>query len=184
MFIHSRTLGSALLGLVLCSATAWAAAPVLQGFVKDPGGRPVKGAEIRIEARNRSGLSKVVKTDSNGRYVSTDLPAGNYRVSLLVDGAVKASINNVTTKLGDPTQLNFNLKQATASKTSGAAKKATHMVWMPPETGTNIGGRWVEVDDNGNADTAGADNVKKWSGNAVRELQNNSAVKNSSGGGH
>jgi len=45
--------------------------------------------------------------------------------------------------------LNFDLKPGSTSQASGSAKKTKHMVWMPPRTGTHLGGRWVEVDDNG-----------------------------------
>jgi len=48
-----------------------------------------------------------VKTDVNGRYILEGLPAGNYRISLAVNGAVKTSINNTTIESGAPTQLNF-----------------------------------------------------------------------------
>src|SRR6266705_1553095 len=54
-----------------------------------------------------------------------------------IEGIVKDSINNVKTKLGDPTKLNFALKvSATSLALPSARKKATHMVWMPSETGT------------------------------------------------
>ena len=66
------------------------------------------------------------------------------------------SIANAKTQAGKPAQLNFNL---TGQMTS--AKKHTHMVFMRPDVDTHIGGgKWVEVDDNGNivnADTLRAD---------------------------
>jgi len=181
MFIKSLHLG--LIGLFLCAASAWAGTSALQGVVKDPKGKPIQGADIRIEARDGSKLLKTVKTDATGRYISDGLPAGTYRVTLIVNGAIKASINNTKTKLGAPTELNFDLKPASASQASGSAKKGKHMVWMPPQTGSHMGGRWVEVDDNGNAATIGADNVQKVDGSAVTQLQGR-AYSAPSGGGH
>jgi hypothetical protein len=156
MFIKSLRI--AFIGLAVFAATAWAGNAVIQGIVKDPKGQAVKGADVRIEAKDGSKVYKTVKTDASGHYISDALPAGTYQVTLIVNGTVKASINNTKTKLGAPTQLNFDLKPASTSQTSGSVKKGKHMVWIPPKTGTHLGGRWVEVDDNGSG-TAGSQNV-------------------------
>jgi hypothetical protein len=165
MFIKSLRI--AFIGLAVFATTAWAANPVIQGIVKDPKGQPVKGADVRIEAKDGSKVYKTVKTDASGRYISDALPAGTYRVTLIVNGTVKASINNTKTKLGAPTELNFDLKPASTSQTSGSVKKGKHMVWMPPKTGTHLGGRWIEVDDNGSA-AAGSQPVDGASGEQLQ----------------
>jgi hypothetical protein len=159
-------------GLVLCVATAWAATSALQGIVKDPKGHPIKGADVRIESKDGK-LPKTVKTDANGRYAADGLPPGVYRATLVVNGAVKASIMNTKTRADQPTQLNFDLKPAAASQASAATKSGKHMVWVPATTGTHTGGRWVEVPDTGSAD-AGALNVKRGSAEALRQQQLNS----------
>jgi len=145
-------------GLVLSVATAWAGGSAIQGVVKDAKGQAIKGADVRIESKDGSKLFKVVKTDRNGRYTADGLPAGVFRTTLVVNGAVKASITNTKTKADQPTQLNFDLKPVAASQ--AAVKKGKHMVWVPSQTGSHIGGRWVEVDDTGSTDP-GALNVQK-----------------------
>ena len=120
----------------------------IQGFVKDAKGEPIKGADVRIESRDGKQMFSTVKTDSKGRYISQGLQPGVYRVTLLVNGVVKASIMNTQTKANQPTQLNFDLK--TTSQAGNIAKGGKHMVWMPGRTGTHLGGNWVEVDDKGN----------------------------------
>src|SRR5260370_35763739 len=120
MFIKALQIG--FIGLVVFTASAWAGNSVIQGIVKDPRGQPVEGADIRIEAKDGSKLFKTVRTDASGRYISDALPAGTYRVTLIVNGAVKASINNTKTKLGAPTELNFELQPASTSQASGCAK--------------------------------------------------------------
>ena len=175
---HSLTslmFGSALLGLVLLSGSAWAAISAIEGIVKDPKGQPVKGADIRIEAKDGSKLLKTVKTDASGRYTSDTLPVGMYRVTLIVNGAIKASINNTKTKVGEPTQLNFELKSTSASA-SAPAKKAKHYVWVPPTTGSHLGGRWVEVNDDGTADTTGTNKVKKIRGDALGRFESDTGA--------
>jgi hypothetical protein len=173
MLIKSLQIG--FVGLFLCVASAWAGPSSIQGIVKDANGQPIKGADVRIESRDGKQLFGAVKTDGKGRYISQGLQPGMYRVSLVVNGAVKASIMNTKAKANQATQLNFDLKPATASQ-AAALKKGKHMVWVPANTGSHIGGRWVEVDEGGAA-AAGALNVRTGSAEAVRlnQLQSTSA---------
>ena len=120
----------------------------IQGFVKDAKGAPIKGAGVRIESRDGKQVLNTVTTDPKGRYTSRGLQPGFYRVTLLVNGTVKASILNTQTKANQPTQLNFDFKPT--SQAGSFAKAGKHMVWVPARTGSHIGGNWVEVDDEGN----------------------------------
>ncbi len=89
--------------------------------------------------------------------INEGLAAGIYRVTLVVNGALKTSISNTTLKPGVSTQLNFDLTQTRASVT---VKKGVHRVWIPAFTGSRLPGRWVEVDDGGGGATeASANNV-------------------------
>ena len=144
MLMKSIRIG--VIGVMLFVAGASAASSVLQGIVKDAKGHPFQGADIRIEATNTGTLLTTVKTNVNGRYSLEGLPEGKYRVTLVVNGAVKASINNTRLESGVSTQLNFELKQARASVT---VTKGRHWVWIPAFTGSRLPGRWVEVDDSG-----------------------------------
>jgi hypothetical protein len=167
MFLKSLSIS--FVGLLLATFNVWAGTSTLEGIVKDPTGRPIKGGDVRIEAKN---FTKVVKTDARGHYISDGLAVGTYRVSLVVNGSVKASILDAKTQVGKPTQLNFELTAKTVS-----AKKHTHWVWVAPDTGTHIGGgRWVEVDDNGNPVTGtGFSGVERVSGSAIQGMKTNSA---------
>ena len=153
-----KSLQIALTGLFVCAVTAWAGDSSVQGTVTDPSGQPVKGAEIRIEPRNGGNVIATTRTDANGRYVATDLQPGTYRVTVLVNGAVQASINNTKTRASNATRLNFQLESGSASAKPVGAKKGKRLVWVPANTGSHVGGRWVEVEDGGAA-AAGALNV-------------------------
>jgi hypothetical protein len=114
---------------------------------------------VRVESRDGKQLFNTVKTDTQGRYISQGLQPGVYRVSLVVNGVVKASITNTKTKPDQATLLNFDLKPLSSTQASTQQKSGKHMVWMPPSTGSHTGGRWVEVPDG--AAEPGALNVKR-----------------------
>jgi hypothetical protein len=139
-----------LIGFVVSVATAWAGPSAIQGVVKDAKGQAIKGADVRIESKDGKQHFNTVKTDAKGGYISESLPAGVYKVTLMVNGAVKASITNTKTKADQTTQLNFDLKPVPVAQASAVQKKGKHMVWVPASTGTHIGGRWVEVPDGAN----------------------------------
>jgi Carboxypeptidase regulatory-like domain len=168
MFMKSLRVG--FVGLVLSVATALAGPTAIQGVVKDAKGQAIKGADVRIESKDGGQRFSTVKTDGQGRYISEGLPPGVYRVTLVVNGAVKASITNTKTKPDQTTQLNFDLRPVPATQASAQQKKGKHMVWVPATTGSHVGGRWVEVPDG--ATEPGALNVKRANAEALqREAQ-------------
>ena len=154
-----KSLQIGFIGLVLCVANAWAGPPSIQGIVKDAKGQPIKGGDVRIESRDGKQLFNTVKTDGKGRYISEGLQPGVYRVTLIVNGAVKSSITNTKTKADQATQLNFDLRPLPAAQVNAAEKKGKHMVWVPAGTGTHLGGHWEEVPDG--AGQPGTLNVKR-----------------------
>jgi hypothetical protein len=165
MFTKSLKIG--FIGFVLSVATAWAGPSAIQGVVKDAKGQAIKGADVRVESKDGKQHFNPVKTDAKGRYISQGLPAGGvYRVTLIVNGAVKGSITNTKTKADQTTVLNFDLSPVAASKATAEQKKGKHMVWVPANTGSHIGGRWVEVPDG--ATEAGALNVQRASGEQLQ----------------
>jgi Carboxypeptidase regulatory-like domain len=181
IFMKSFTLSLVFLAATLTAPLAWAENGGIEGTVKDVNGKALKGADIRIEAKDGSSWHKLAKSDGNGHYAYVGLSDGTYRVSLLVSGATKASINNVKIKSGGSTNLNFDLqKNAAPAQAVASAKRKTHKVWFPAQTGSNLGGRWVEVNDAGDT-SMGASGVTKASGGVLNAVQSNSS-NHSTGG--
>src|SRR5215831_15261267 len=180
----TKSVQIAFIGLVLSVAIAWAGPSSIQGIVKDAKGQAIKGADVRVESRDGKQLFNTVKTDAKGHYISQGLQPGVYRVSMVVNGAVKASIMNTNTKSSQSTQLNFDLKPTTSEQTATGQKTGKHMVWMPPSTGSHTGGRWVEVND-GATGGANALNVKRGNAESVRQqqMQNSGGPQSLPGGG-
>ncbi len=103
-------------GLLLFTGAASAQISAIEGDVKAGDGSAVKGASILIERKDMKGTYKGAKTDKKGHYIYNGLPLGTYKVSLMVDGATVDSVDNVRTRLGDPTPINFDMKKAEADK--------------------------------------------------------------------
>ncbi len=100
-----------LIGVLFVAFSVSAGTSVLQGVVKDATGRPIKGADVRIEAKN---FSKILKTDANGHYVTDGLAVGTYKVTLVINGQIRASIPDAKTHVNRSTQVNFDLVQKPA----------------------------------------------------------------------
>jgi hypothetical protein len=172
MLINSRIIGSVMFGLVLLTGSAWAASPTIQGDVIGPGGKPLAGAEVKVERKDAKAPIITVKTDRKGQYVARDLAVGSYAITVSAAGMATTAATNVKPKFEGMVRVNFVLQAQTGTAQAGTPvkKKAKHMVWMAAQTGTNIGGRWVEVDDSGNVEGA-ADGVQRNSGAALLKAQ-------------
>jgi Carboxypeptidase regulatory-like domain len=180
--MFTNSLRTALAGLMISAVTAWAAQPVgparLEGDVKDSKGQPVAGAEVHLKGADGSG-ERIVRTDQNGHYGIGKLPVTDYEVVLFVNGTIKASLNSMKVFSDKATFQNFKLTgQYAANK---PAKKHTHMVYVPAETGSNLSGHWVEVDDTLGVAAAQSGEVKHLSGEAARSFQRNTGT---TGGGN
>ena len=98
-----------LVALIFVSGSALAASTSsFQGIVKDPKGRVIPGAIIRVEKDGK--LVSKIKTDADGHYISAPLSPGIYAVGLIIDSTLIATLANAKTKAAGPTELNFNLQ--------------------------------------------------------------------------
>src|SRR4051812_39196270 len=169
-----KSLHTCLILFLASAVAAWASPQAtgparIQGVVKDSSNNPVAGAEVHLQTKDGSGFQKIIRTDASGNFGVSNLPVTDYEVVLFVNGQAKASLNNQKVFSNKPTQMDFKLTGKYAA--NAPQKKHTHMVYVPAETGSNLSGRWVEVDDNVGAAGATAGNVKKVSGEAIRKMQ-------------
>ena len=164
------------LSAVAASASTATGPARIQGVVTDSKKNPVAGAEVHITAKDGSGLQKIARTDATGQYGVSGLPVTDYEVVLIVNRQVKASLTNQRVFGDKPTKCDFKL---TGQYTANTQKKHTHMVYVPAETGSNLSGHWVEVDDVSGAGAQSGE-VKHLSGAAVRNMTNHG----NSGGGN
>lgn len=121
-------------GLALClfafAGSALAQTSSLEGVVKGEDGQPLKDALINIDRKDIKGHYQV-KTKKKGDYFHAGLPLGTYKITLVVDGKERDSVDNVRTRLGDPLPVNFDLQ---GQKARGEAQaKAVEAGQLPPE---------------------------------------------------
>jgi len=162
MFYRARILAAACVaGTVVFSGAAFGQS--IEGVVRGPDGKALKDAEVRVEQKGNKSVV-TTKTDARGHYSYSRLSPGVYTVSVVLDGAVKSSLNVKTTTTNS--KIDFDLKPA-------AAKKVKHYVWVDAKTGTHMGSGWVEVNDAG-GNEPGASNVQTTSGELAREMQRRS----------
>jgi uncharacterized surface anchored protein len=76
-----KSIWNGFVGIMLFVASASAGSSVIQGIVRDANGRPIQGADIRVETTNTGRLLTTVITNINGRYSIEGLAAGDYRVT-------------------------------------------------------------------------------------------------------
>ncbi len=126
MVFRLKTLATAVFAVALLSIPSFAQVTGVEGDVKAADGSPLVGAVVHFERTDIKG-NYTVKTNKKGHYGHYGLPLGTYNVSLEVDGKVVDSLKGFRTRLGDPIQLPFNMKEQA---------KAQQEIQKAAETGT------------------------------------------------
>jgi hypothetical protein len=111
----------------------------IEGTVRGSDGKALKDSEVRVEQKGNKSVV-TTKTDARGHYSYSRLSPGVYTVSVLLDGAVKSSLNVKTTTTNS--KIDFDLKPA-------APRRSNTMSGSDAKTGTHMGSGWVEVNDAG-----------------------------------
>src|SRR5258708_12707153 len=120
MFYRSRILAAALVAGTVASSCA-AFGQSIEGVVRGPDGKGLKDAEVRVEQKGNKSVV-TTKTDARGHYSYARLSPGVYTVSVVLDGAVKSSLNVKTTTTNS--KIDFDLKPPPATKFK-------HYIWFP-----------------------------------------------------
>lgn len=122
-----QKLPGVVLPLILFSGAAMAQMTSLTGVVKGEDGQPLKDAVVNIDRKDIKGHYQT-KTKKKGDYFHAGLPIGVYKVTVLVDGKERDSVDNVKTHLGDPMEINFDLHEQKAQQAATEKAIATGTV--------------------------------------------------------
>ena len=137
MFYRAFFVALVLIGAFVLVPSALAQVASLQGNVVGTDGRPLQGAEVRVEGKDKTITPITNITGSRGQYLFRELPAGVYKLSILEGGVVKFSVNIKMS--GEKARIAFDLSPS-------AEKKLRNYVWVLGPTGSNVPGRWAERD--------------------------------------
>src|SRR5450759_5774471 len=108
MKFHNLVVAAA--GACLLALTSYAQITAIEGDVKGEDGAPAANAAIKIVRTDIKG-NYPCKKNKKGHFFYNGLPLGNYNVSVEIGGKEMDVVNNVRTKLGDPTAVNFDLQK-------------------------------------------------------------------------
>jgi len=98
-------------GLILAGLAFSQSLCTFMGKVIGPDGAPMKDAVIKIERKDIKGNWKT-KTNKKGEWLYAGMPfPGTFKVTCEIDGKVADAIDNVRSALGDPVNLDFDLKK-------------------------------------------------------------------------
>ena len=70
---------------LIFAITGWAQTASFEGTVKGPDGKPLVGAQVKIERLDVKG-NYPTKTDKKGHYFYGGLPGGSYKITIATDG--------------------------------------------------------------------------------------------------
>jgi outer membrane receptor protein involved in Fe transport len=105
-------------------------------------GQVPAGAGSTVSVTSDAGFTRDVTVDADGRYRASNLPLGNYTVSLKRDGAVVDSRKDVPIKVGGSTDVSFAAAATAASAQSLDSVTVTANT-LPPIDATAVDARTV-----------------------------------------
>jgi hypothetical protein len=135
------------------------------------GGR-AKGANVRIEGQKMTPV--FAKTDSRGHLTARNLDAGTYKLTATVEGGIQLS-QIVKTQANKTAIAVMDMRKTPAI----AEKSKKRYVWVQGETGSRLGGHWVEAKSDETASVKRR-NTDTLSGRDLDKLQR-SVLKSGSG---
>lgn len=109
----------------------------IQGAVKGMDGKPLAGAQVKVERTDAKARAVTINSDAKGNYVANGLPVGTFKVTAYSKTNAK-EIGGINTKSGSSVTTDLNL----STKSNNKLEK--HYVWQKSDTGNEIGSRWVE----------------------------------------
>ena len=85
----------------------------IKGVAKDAEGKLITDGTVEITNIDNQ-RKMTVKTNKNGEYLAMGLTAGTYDVVLMRNGVVVDGVNKVPVGVGEPREVNFDLKKDNA----------------------------------------------------------------------
>jgi tetratricopeptide (TPR) repeat protein len=120
--------------LFLFAAAGFAQTSNIQGDVKGLDGKPLQGAQIKLDRTDIKQNFKV-KTDKRGHFLYANLPTGVYTITVEVDGKAVAQVAGMRSRQGDNPPLMFDLAKQAEAAAAAAAAGVAPVAAAPKEEG-------------------------------------------------
>lgn len=115
----------------------------INGTVTDPSGAVIPGATVKITQNDVNGASRTVVTDARGSYTATNLPAGNYTVSVTASGFQTYSAQNVVVNVAQTLTVDAKLQTGRVTQTVTVQQNAVNIDTTTSELAGTISGTQV-----------------------------------------
>src|SRR3984957_979396 len=134
--------GVLLLAGMLASESAYGqggATGAISGVVVDTSGGSISGADVQvIDARTESAVRKL-PTSTEGIFVATLLPPGNYIVVVNKSGFAEAKVSNIEVRVTETTRVTITLKPGAVSEKVEITAQVTTVETSNATTGQSLG---------------------------------------------
>ncbi len=130
------TVISAFLGASVAFGQAQSNAADLQGYVRDQSGAAVTGATVTVR-NTATNFSRDVTTNEDGYYQITNLPPGDYEVTVEATGFSKGRIASVTLTVGQRADLDIPLAVGSVGATVDISTAEVALVESSSNTVSN-----------------------------------------------
>src|ERR1700734_671299 len=134
--------GVLLLAGMLASESAYGqggATGAISGLVVDTSGGSISGADVQvIDARTESAVRKL-PTSTEGIFVATLLPPGNYIVVVNKSGFAEAKVSNIEVRVTETTRVTITLKPGAVSEKVEITAQVTAVETSNATTGQSLG---------------------------------------------
>jgi hypothetical protein len=125
------------------NARAQEISATLSGNVTDATGAVIQGATVEIHNNNTNTDVRTLKTDSSGNYTATNLPAGDYTVTITDPGFRTYTANDVVLHVAEKRAVNAQLQTGALKQTVTVQETMTPVQTQSAAQSTTITGTQV-----------------------------------------
>jgi hypothetical protein len=131
--------------MLVCAPAVWAQEiyATLTGTVKDVTGAVVPNASITVHNDETNTDLRTVKSDASGTYTATNLPAGNYTITVKAPGFETFTASNVVLYVAEKRTLNIQLQVGAVAQNVTVTESAVPVQTASAAESTTITGTQV-----------------------------------------
>lgn len=115
----------------------------LSGNVTDPTGAVIQGAKVVVHNNETNTTLRTLRTDSSGNYTATNLPAGDYTVTITKTGFRTYTASDVILHVAEKRAINAQLQTGALTQTVTVQETATPVQTQTAAQATTITGTQV-----------------------------------------